>query len=111
MPSMPERPTANDKLAEIVATALVESGLVSSSRIEDLKRKLASGTAKPGDWKHWVESARWDAERGLLRKESGVDQYTNREDHTAAIPRRNDDDGSKPRPGQTIDLHFRRERL
>lgn len=74
MPSMPERPTANDKLAEIVATALVESGLVSSSRIEDLKRKLASGTAKPGDWKHWVESARWDAERGLLRKESGVDQ-------------------------------------
>jgi hypothetical protein len=74
MSSMPHRPTANDHLAEIVATALVAARLVSSSRIEDLKRKLASGTARPEDWCHWIESSRWDVERGSQRKEPDGDQ-------------------------------------
>jgi hypothetical protein len=73
MSSVPDRRTANDQLAEIVVAALVAAGLVSSSRTEDLKRKLASGTAKPEDWSHWIESARWDVERGMQRKEPGGD--------------------------------------
>jgi hypothetical protein len=53
----------NERLAEIVAEALVVKGLVSEARIEDLKRKLAGGTAKPEDWSHWIESAVRDAQR------------------------------------------------
>ena len=65
---MPDSRTANEQLAEIVATALVEAGLVSSSRIEDLKRKLASGTASQEDWSHWI------AEGGRQRKEPDGEQ-------------------------------------
>src|SRR5262245_20273003 len=66
--SMPDSRTANEQLAEIVAIALVETGLVSSSRIEELKGKLASGTASPEDWSHWI------AECGMQRKEPGGEQ-------------------------------------
>ncbi|MCI0662724.1 MAG: hypothetical protein L0220_16785 [Acidobacteria bacterium] len=65
---MSDNLTANQQLAEIVATALVEAGLISRSRIEELKRKLASGTTSPEDWSHWI------AECGMQRKEPGGEQ-------------------------------------
>ncbi|MCI0336107.1 MAG: hypothetical protein L0226_00880 [Acidobacteria bacterium] len=54
--------TPNERLAEIIADALVSAGLVSSSRLEDLKGKLAAGTAKPEDWRLWVESVPRDSQ-------------------------------------------------
>lgn len=58
-------PTPNERLAEIIADALIEAGLVSSSELEELKRKLVSGTAKAEDWSRWVERA----QRNPLRKD------------------------------------------
>jgi len=68
MSSTPASRTANEQLAEIVAAALVEAGLISRSRIEEIKRKLASGTASQEDWSHWI------AEDGRQRKEPGGEQ-------------------------------------
>jgi hypothetical protein len=62
--------TPNERLAEIVADALVKAGLVSSARLDELKRKLAAGTAKAEDWSHWIEHAR----RSAQRKERGGDE-------------------------------------
>jgi hypothetical protein len=62
--------TPNERLAEIVADALVKAGLVSSARLEDLRRKLTAGTAKAEDWSHWIESA----QRSSQRKERGGDE-------------------------------------
>jgi len=70
MSSTPDPRTPNERLAEIVAAALVKAGLVSSARLEDLKRKLAAGTAKAEDWSHWIESA----QRSSQRKERGGDE-------------------------------------
>ncbi len=63
MSSMPDNRTPNERLAEIVAGALVSAGLIQSARLEELKRKLAAGTAKPEDWSHWIENAQRDAQR------------------------------------------------
>ena len=65
MSSTPDTRTSNERLAEIVADALVKAGLVSSARLEELRRKLAAGTAKAEDWSHWIEGA----QRGAQRKE------------------------------------------
>ncbi len=62
--------TPNERLAEIVADALINAGLIQSSRLEDLKRKLAAGAAKAEDWSHWIESA----QRSSQRKERGGDE-------------------------------------
>jgi hypothetical protein len=70
MSSTPDTRTPNERLAEIVADALVNAGLVQSARLEDLKRKLAAGTAKAEDWSHWIESA----QRSSQRKERGSDE-------------------------------------
>jgi len=59
--------TPNERLAEVVADALVNAGLIQPARLEDLKRKLAAGTAKAEDWSHWIESA----QRSAQRKERG----------------------------------------
>jgi hypothetical protein len=55
--------TPNERLAEIVADALAKAGLVSSARLDELKRKLAAGTAKAEDWSHWIEHARHRSQR------------------------------------------------
>jgi len=70
MGSTSDARTPNEQLAEIVANALVNAGLISSARLEDLKRKLAAGTAKAEDWSHWIESA----QRSSQRKERGGDE-------------------------------------
>jgi hypothetical protein len=70
MLSTPDTRAPNERLAEIVANALVKAGLIQSSRFDDLKRKLAAGTAKAEDWSHWIESA----QRGSQRKERGGDE-------------------------------------
>ncbi|MGH9839438.1 MAG: hypothetical protein ACREEM_11715 [Blastocatellia bacterium] len=62
--------TPNERLAEIVADALVAAGLVAASRLDELKRKLAAGTAKAEDWSHWIEHA----QRSSQRKERGGDE-------------------------------------
>jgi len=74
MSSTPDTATPNERLAEIVAEALIVADLVQSSRFEDLKRKLAAGTAKAEDWSHWIESARRESERFSQRKERGGDE-------------------------------------
>lgn len=61
MSSTPDSHAPNERLAEIVADALLKAGLVPSARLEDLKRKLAAGTAKAEDWSLWIESAQRDA--------------------------------------------------
>jgi hypothetical protein len=70
MSSTSDSRTPNERLAEIVAGALINAGLVSSARLEDLKRKLAAGTAKAEDWSHWIESA----QRSSQRKERSGDE-------------------------------------
>ena len=70
MSSTPDPRTANERLAEIVADALISAGLIQSPRLEDLKRKLAAGAAKAEDWSHWIENA----QRGARRKERGGDE-------------------------------------
>jgi len=67
-------PTPNERLAEIVAEALIVADLIQPARFEDLKRKLAAGTAKAEDWSHWIESARRHSERFSQRKERGCDE-------------------------------------
>ncbi|HKQ72918.1 MAG TPA: hypothetical protein VJ810_04260 [Blastocatellia bacterium] len=66
----PDTRTPNERLAEIVAGALISAGLIQSARLEDLKRKLASGAAKAEDWSHWIENA----QRSARRKEPGRDE-------------------------------------
>ncbi|MGH9935191.1 MAG: hypothetical protein ACREAM_03040 [Blastocatellia bacterium] len=66
--------TPNERLAEIVAEALIVADLIQSSRSEDLKRKLTAGTAKAEDWSHWIENARRESERFSQRKERGGDE-------------------------------------
>ncbi|MGE0128640.1 MAG: hypothetical protein AB7U82_11215 [Blastocatellales bacterium] len=68
MPSTPDSLTPNERLAEIVADALIKAGLVPSARLEDLKRKLAAGTAKAEDWSHWIESAQRDSRAEGVRR-------------------------------------------
>ena len=61
--------TPNERLAEIVADALVTAGLVATSRQDELKRKLAAGTAKAEDWSHWIEHAQHQSQRGARAEE------------------------------------------
>ena len=70
MSSTPHARTPNERLAEIVADALVKAGLVSSARLEDLKRKLAAGTAKAEDWSHWIEHAQRQQQRNARVEET-----------------------------------------
>jgi hypothetical protein len=54
----PESPkTPNERLAALIAEALRKERLVPANRIEDVRRKLASGSARDSDWRVWVESA------------------------------------------------------
>ncbi len=62
-PSTQDTRSPNEQLAEIVADALVNSGLIQASRRDDLRRKLAAGTAKAEDWSHWIEGAQRQAQR------------------------------------------------
>ncbi|MGH9751345.1 MAG: hypothetical protein ACREA2_01045 [Blastocatellia bacterium] len=70
MSSTSDTRTPNERLAEIVANALASAGLIQPARLEDLKRKLAVGSAKAEDWSHWIESA----QRSSQRKERGGDE-------------------------------------
>ena len=60
----------NERLAAVVADALIKAGSIQSARLEELKRKLTAGTAKAEDWSHWIESA----QRCSQRKERGGDE-------------------------------------
>ena len=70
MSSTPDTRTPDERLAEIVADALLGAGLIQSSGLEDLKRKLAAGVAKAEDWSRWVENA----QRNSRRKEPSGDE-------------------------------------
>jgi len=72
--SSTQAPTPNERLAEIVAEALIIADLIQPARLEELKRKLAAGSAKAEDWSHWIESARRDSERFSQRKERSGDE-------------------------------------
>lgn len=50
---MPETP--NEQLAKIITEALLKAGLIATAKQDELKRKLANGTAKKEDWKNWIE--------------------------------------------------------
>jgi hypothetical protein len=65
MSSTSDTRTPNERLAEAVANALASAGLIQAARLEDLKRKLAAGSAKAEDWRHWIESV----QRSSRRKE------------------------------------------
>lgn len=64
---MPDTP--NEQLAGIVTKALLESGLIATAKRDELKRKLANGTAKKEDWKNWIEMA-----QRTPRKEEKADE-------------------------------------
>ena len=70
MSAAPDARTPNERLAEIVADALLSAGLIQSAGLEDLKRKLATGAAKAEDWNRWIGNA----QRGARRKEPGGDE-------------------------------------
>lgn len=61
--------TPNDQLAEIVADALIEVGLIAAARRDELQYKLASGAARKEDWMHWVETV-----EAALREEFQIDE-------------------------------------
>ncbi|MEP7343597.1 MAG: hypothetical protein ABI977_38105 [Acidobacteriota bacterium] len=67
MSPTPDARTPNERLAEIIAAALTGAGLIPPTRLDELKRKLAYGTAKAEDWCHWIEST----QRNTRRKEQG----------------------------------------
>jgi len=71
MSQTPDARTPNERLAETIAASLINAGLIPPTRLDELKRKLANGTAKAEDWSHWIESAQRNAERDALRKEQG----------------------------------------
>jgi len=50
-------PSPSDQLAEKIAKALSEAGLVSAKRAEEIKGKLAAGSAKEQDWRFWIEES------------------------------------------------------
>jgi len=70
MSSTPDTGAPNERLAEIVADSLISAGLIQSSGLEDLKRKLAAGAAKAEDWRRWIENA----QRSSQRKERSGDE-------------------------------------
>ena len=70
MSSTPDTGAPNERLAEIVADSLISAGLIQSSGLEDLKRKLAAGVAKAEDWRRWIENA----QRSSQRKERSGDE-------------------------------------
>jgi hypothetical protein len=70
MLSLTNTRTPNERLAEIVANALISAGLIQPAGLEDLKRKLAAGAARAEDWRHWIESP----QRSTPRKEMGGDE-------------------------------------
>lgn len=45
----------NDVLAEDVVTKLVDAGLVSKAKHEEILAKVKSGSASVEDWKLWVD--------------------------------------------------------
>lgn len=45
----------NDTLAEDVVTKLVEAGLVSNAKLEEVLAKVKAGTASVEDWKLWID--------------------------------------------------------
>jgi len=64
--NMPERPectnitisvTPNQTLAEIIATALIDAGVIPTDKKDDLQEKLTEGTASIGDWRLWAENS------------------------------------------------------
>lgn len=49
--------TPDQELADCIADGLVEAGLVSSDRREELLGKIASGRMRPDDWRAYIEEA------------------------------------------------------
>ena len=45
----------NDALAEDVANKLVEAGLVSKAKLDEVLAKVKAGTASVEDWKLWID--------------------------------------------------------
>jgi hypothetical protein len=45
----------NDALAEDVANKLVEAGLVSKTKLDEILAKVKAGTASVEDWKLWID--------------------------------------------------------
>ncbi|HET6382238.1 MAG TPA: hypothetical protein VFJ58_02515 [Armatimonadota bacterium] len=54
MPSQDVR-TPNEKLAKLIAAALIGEGIIPARYAGPLEQKLKSGTAKPEDWRFWIE--------------------------------------------------------
>jgi len=63
--------TPNERLAKIVADALIEASLIAAARRDELESKIAAGTARKEDWAHWIETARVTS-----RKERNFDEAT-----------------------------------
>lgn len=47
----------SNQLADKIARALNEAGLVSAKRVNEVKGKLAAGVAKEQDWRFWIEES------------------------------------------------------
>ena len=48
-------PNPSDQLAETIVKALSDAGLIPAKRAEEIKGKLANGSAKEQDWRFWIE--------------------------------------------------------
>ena len=48
--------TANDQVAALTVNALIQAKLIPAAKENEVKRKLAAGTAKAEDWKLWIET-------------------------------------------------------
>lgn len=45
----------NDALAENVVAKLVEAGLISKAKLDEVLAKMKAGTASADDWKLWID--------------------------------------------------------
>ena len=47
-----------ERLAAEVAKSLRDRGFITADQVDDVTRKVASGTAGTADWRLWIEIAR-----------------------------------------------------
>ena len=54
-PAPPTPKTPNEELADLMAAALNNAGLITERKIPEITQKVASGSAKQEDWLGWIE--------------------------------------------------------
>lgn len=65
--------TPNERLAAFVARSLQERGYITPDQVDEVRQKVALGTAGTADWRLWVEIAQ---ERAQREREDGTPEVS-----------------------------------